>query len=137
MISHLKKRFFFLYGNKMNRLCMLKKGHIKFTHISNKTVTSKINSISKINKIILPSRWGCMVWYGIVIFLQRKYCTIKSKAAHCVYKCNDKRAKTEENKLLPFFIREDTKLTEKLFFGSLHWDCTFAFVLVSISQIQG
>ena len=49
--------------------------------------------------------------------------------------CN--RAKTE--KLLPFFFPKDTKLTSKLFFGSLRCDifCSFAFVLEYISLIHG
>ena len=59
MISHFKKGFF-VYWDQMNSLCTFQKGHIKFTHISNKTLTSKINSISQINKTIIPNRWGCI-----------------------------------------------------------------------------
>ena len=42
-------------------------------------------------------------------------------------------------KFLLFSILEDTKLTSKLFLGSLHWDiffCSFAFVLVYISLMH-
>ena len=48
--------------------------------------------------------------------------------------------KYEEKNYYPFFILEDTKITSKLFFECFHWDILvvpFAFVLVSISLIQG
>ena len=47
---------------------------------------------------------------------------------------------TQTEKLLPFSIPEDTKLTSKFFFCMLtlgHICCSFAFVLVSISLIHG
>ena len=57
---HTSKKGFFVYWDQMNSLCTFQKGHIKFTHISNKTLTSKINSISQINKTSIPNRGGCM-----------------------------------------------------------------------------
>ena len=40
MISHFKKGCF-IYWDQMNTICTSKKGHIKFTHISNKTIKAK------------------------------------------------------------------------------------------------
>ena len=59
MILHFRK-WFFVYWDQMNSLCMFQKGHIKLPHISNKTLTSKINPINQINKTIILNRWGCM-----------------------------------------------------------------------------